>query len=218
MDGATMDGTAMDHDDMDHDDMMHEDMDWDMHDGHREREEMDWENVDMDDLDERAAKSILMGEVNPMMGNLTFLMTAWGAVLGTAINAFRYRQPEDLYCIVGGTIEKGVGNTNLCTARQIYYYGNLGVWGALAITQTLSTLGIAAELNLTAWMYGHLILGLVMLAEHVLLLMSYDAAHKKCEDANDANQAFACATLGYMKHDYFKAMASGVAMELELYM
>jgi hypothetical protein len=174
-----MEGEDMMHDEMMHDEMMHDDM---MHDGHHEKGEMDWDNVDIEQLDKNAAKEIARGEVDPMAGQLTFLLTAWGATIFTALDAFRYNKLEDVWCKANSAYEMGVADKNFCNAKTIGYYGNLAVWGILAITQTLSTLGIAAEINLMAWMYGQAVFGLIMLIDHGLRFMAFNTAHTKCND------------------------------------
>lgn len=113
-------------------------------------------NEDMDKRDEAQ-----------MQANLTFLFTALGVSVGSALQLFRYRSDEDFY-LIGEQLTSG--NT-WKWANLLQDYSMLALGGIAFITQLLSMFGIANEINLLVWMWG---LGFVgMLVEAVAGLMMF---------------------------------------------
>jgi len=74
---------------------------------------MDW---DMDKVNAMAEENIAMGEVNPMQGNMVYLITALSSAFGYGLHLFRYGWLND-YCEADNAYETLLSNTNACLAQ-----------------------------------------------------------------------------------------------------
>ena len=87
----------------------------------------------------------------------------------------------------------------------------LGLMSVLTITQLLSMLGIAVEINLIMWLVVLPVVGgLASLFSGTMMFLGYEDAYSKAWAKNpvDANQAFAAITYPYYEQEMVKTMAA----------
>ena len=121
-----------------------------------------------------------------MEANITFLMVALGSFVHTALRMFRYRSDADYY-IYGALITNKITNywemLNMAGG-----YWMLVLSGILTITQILSMVGVAAEINVMAWMYLGLADTVIGLILSLIGMYAYDVYYSVTADAAaDAN-------------------------------
>ena len=108
---------------------------------------------------------------NPMIGNLTYLSVALFTTVETALATFRYH--ED------GEMDDGavLGVNWWKIMEETHHYMELGFFSVLTVTQILSMLGIAGEINIMAWMYAEMIEGIVGLLFKFINLYATNKAY-----------------------------------------
>ena len=121
-----------------------------------------------------------------MEANITFLMVVLGTFVHTALRMFRYRSDADYY-IYGALITNKITNywemLNMAGG-----YWMLVLSGILTITQILSMVGVAAEINVMAWMYLGLADTVIGLILSLIGMYAYDVYYSVTADAAaDAN-------------------------------
>ena len=152
--------------------------------------------------------------MDAMMGNLTYLHVAMGGMIHMGLELFRY-QEDNLY-------DNGdYASTNLWKmSSQLVDYSCFAISSVLFVTQLLSMLGIAGEINIMAWMYGHAIEMIIGMIVQLVRLYAYDAAWSYSKDTSNtaANIAKAVATQEGIEFDGQVDMIMGTAMNLALAM
>ena len=79
--------------------------------------------------------------------------------------------------------------------------------GIATLTQLLSMLGIAAEINVMVWMYGGMIDMVVGLVTSLVAMYAYDAYWTVSQDSGDSNQANAAIALAALEDDLLHVSA-----------
>ena len=134
----------------------------------------------MDGTEENMEKGENHG-MEMMEANLTFLMVALGSFIHIALQMFRYRSAETYYD--WGALSVATMTNYWSILNMAGGYFGLGVTGILTITQLLSMFGVAAEINLMAWMYlgfADMIVGIVL---GLIYMYAYDAYYTVSVDA-----------------------------------
>ena len=118
----------------------------------------------------------LEDKVNPMSGQITFLLVALGVTVGSALKLFRYRS-ESTYYDAGKILSSNYWKLG----DQISLYSWLGLGGVAFLTQLLSVAGIAVDINIMVWMVVlPLVGGLVGLTYSILMFLAYDGGYSIC--------------------------------------
>lgn len=109
-------------------------------------------------------------EMDPAMGQLVWTVVALSNAAGWSMDAFRYRNlfNDDFYS------DSNADNGLYRIAQQILHLTAVSFWGIVSLTQLLTYLGSAVELNLMAWGYGSMILGLAYIVSAGLAYYSYE--------------------------------------------
>lgn len=167
-----------------------------------EEEPMEGDDHDMGDMDysmrdEKEIEWIL--NANPMAGNLVATLVSWSAFTRYLLEVVMYSDllfwefDNDLgyfktyYDYTTETASTSSGSTDyLGMAVKLRAYSGVALWGVLAITQLLSSLGIMASINMMTWGYGMPVMGLICLVESILLLLGFNGADA---DFNDTDKA-----------------------------
>ena len=90
--------------------------------------------------------------------------------------------------------------------------------GTAFVTQLLSMLGIAGEVNLMVWAYGSMAESLLSLITLPLAWYAYDAYWRVAEDATSAQQANAASALSGLESDLIRGSAYSTSAAVALYM
>ena len=137
-------------------------------DGHKEEH--------MDDDHEMMDSSALM------QAQVAYLMTAMSLTVHAALVQFRYRSSTTYYD-AGDAL-----TTNYWELlNMLWNYFTIGWMGIATITQLLSMLGIAAEINLMVWMYGGVVNMVVSFISGLVAMYAYDAYWSVSEDSTSSN-------------------------------
>ena len=105
-----------------------------------------------------------------MEAQVTFLLTALSLTVHAALAQFRYRAGGTYYA-AGDALSTNWWQ-HLNTAWNLF---TIGFMGTATVTQLLSMLGIAAEVNVMVWMYGSLINTGFGLLTGLIAAYAYDA-------------------------------------------
>ena len=92
---------------------------------------------------------------------------------------------------------------------MLWNYFTIGWMGIATITQLLSMLGIAAEINLMVWMYGGVVNMVVSFISGLVAIYAYDAYWQVAEDSTSpswANAADAALALAAFETDIYHAI------------
>ena len=131
---------------------------------------------DHDDHDEH-------GHDNPMMANMTFLMTAMFGSAGYLLQWLRYRGYGDSgmeYYTTGDQYFGASGTMNYWKmADTIRLPAGGAIWTILFITQAISMFSVAGEINMMAWMYLIPVWMLANMVASVVQFVGYDAAYTR---------------------------------------
>ena len=98
-----------------------------------------------------------------MEANITFLMVVLGSLVHISLRMDRYRSAENYYIYGELTTNKMTNYWSLL--NMVGGYWVLVLTGILTITQILSMVGVAAEINVMAWMYlglADMVIGLIL--------------------------------------------------------
>lgn len=159
----------------------------------------------------------MMMMADPMMGQVTYTMTAVSAAIVTAFELFRYNPSTAEVWTYWATA--GLTGTDLAKlSRDIGGYAGLAFWSVASLTQILSIFGVAADINMMVWMYGGAIGGVVGLVAHFIAMYAYDKLY--VVSSTSATQAEVDAADALMHEMELAAIAMGsgeVLMGLELY-
>ena len=118
-------------------------------------------------------------------------MTAMSLTLHASLVQFRYRSSDTYYDAgAGGTVwGPGLGNDS-CNyweyLNMLWNYFTIGWMGIATITQLLSMLGIATEINLMVWMYGSIVNMVVSFISGLVAMYAYDAYWQVAEDSTSS--------------------------------
>ena len=89
--------------------------------------------------------------------------------------------------------------------------------GIASITQLLSMLGIAAEINLMVWMYGGMVDMVVSLIWGLVYMYAVDAYWSDADDSTSATQATSATALGMLESDMTNMVALETGAAVGLY-
>ena len=152
-----------------------------------------------------------------LKNNAGYLSVAAFYVYYALMQVTRYRSASTFYDI--GKL--GDNSTNYWKlSDQVRLFGILGIFGTAFVTQLLSTLGIAAGVNLRVWIF---VVGLggaaVAMTVSILRLLGYNAAFTKYDDstASAAVQTAAASTIAAFESDIFDDTVYDAAMMMVLY-
>jgi len=152
-----------------------------------------------------------------MEANLTFLGTALGVTLSSALQLFRYRSDKDDESFyIGGDY---LDYNGWKTANHLHDYSFLVLGGVAFITQLLSMFGIANEINLLVWMWGMGFVG--MLVEAVagfMLFYSYDEAYKLTLSDDAEDNSYGTGIMGALQMDALVWAVDSIMIELGIMM
>ena len=124
-------------------------------------------------------------------------MTAMSLTLHASLVQFRYRSSDTYYDAGAGGSVWGLGFGLLylfvddsCNyweyLNMLWNYFTIGWMGIATITQLLSMLGIAAEINLMVWMYGGVVNMVVSFISGLVAMYAYDAYWQVSEDSTSS--------------------------------
>ena len=122
----------------------------------------------------------MMKESNPMMGNLTYLHVALASTIHAGLELFVYH--ED------GEYDAGdvLGTNYWKYLSELHHYSHFGIMSILTVTQILSMVGIAGEINIMAWMYAEMLEQIIQLIMKLGYMYTYDAAYVIKNDSASA--------------------------------
>lgn len=135
-----------------------------------ENMEMD-ECMDMDkDMDDMEHKGDMMTQVQWLMASMTTYVMYNLFIVRYRFDAMEYYTAGDQYF--------GTDAMNWWKiANSIRFYPSAVVWSVLTITQILSMVGVAGEINLMAWRYGVMVWMLVSMLAHAVNAIGYETAY-----------------------------------------
>ena len=148
-----------------------------------------------------------------MQANVTYLLTAMSLTAHAALQQFRYRS-SDTYYSAGDSL----GSQNFWQLlNNVWNYFTIAYMGIASLTQLLSMLGIAAEINVMVWMYGSMVDGVIALVTSLVAMYAYDAYWTVSQDSTSSNQANAATALAALEDDLLHVSASSTAAGVGLY-
>ena len=150
----------------------------------------DDDHMDHDDHDEEMHDdhSSDMMHGSPMMGNLTYLHVAFFSALHGFLELFVYHGAHDDAADVLPIPALFEG------LEMLHHYAHFGLMSILTVTQILSMLGIAVEINIMAWMYAEMIEHIVQLILKVGFMVVYDQAYTIMNDSSSSSADITDAT------------------------
>lgn len=116
-----------------------------------------------------------------LQANITYLVTAMFVAVDAALQTFRYRS-DSTYYDAGDAVSPNYWKL----LNQAWGYWAIAFMGIASITQLLSMLGIAAEINVMVWMYGGMIDMVISLVSTLVGFYAYDAYWTVKEDSSSA--------------------------------
>ena len=123
----------------------------------------------------------MMDSSTLMQAQVAYLMTAMSLTVHAALVQFRYRSSDTFYD-AGDAL-----TTNYWELlNMLWNYFTIGWMGIATITQLLSMLGIAAEINLMVWMYGGIVNMVVSFISGLVAMYAYDAYWSVSEDSTSS--------------------------------
>ena len=96
-------------------------------------------------------------------------------------------------------------------------YFTMVFMGIASITQLLSMLGIAAEINLMVWMYGGMVDMVVSLIWGLVAMYAVDAYWSDSENTGSSTQANSGNAKGYLEDDMMNMVALETGAAVGLY-
>ena len=110
-------------------------------------------------------------EGNPMMGNLTYLHVALFSTIHAGLELFVYHEDDEYD---DGEV---LGTNYWKYFSSLHHYSHFGIMSILTVTQILSMVGIAGEINIMAWAYAEMIEMVLQLILKLGFMYTYDAAY-----------------------------------------
>jgi hypothetical protein len=151
-------------------------------------------------------------EVNPLMGNISYLLTALGITSMAASQLFRYRSADNYY---DRTNWQSTNYWKL--ADQVKLYSMLGLGSVLSVTQILSMLGIAVAINMLAWMLVFPLVAIAVgLTYDILMFIGYENSYSVCESTTDANKDKGCSSIYNYEGDSQRSTVGDLSVMFEL--
>ena len=126
--------------------------------------------------EKQVVEEVVDGEIDAdtegrmMEAQVTFLLTALSLTVHAALAQFRYRGGGTYYA-AGDALSTNWWQ-HLNTAWNLF---TIGFMGTATVTQLLSMLGIAAEVNVMVWTYGSLVNAGFGLVTGLIAMYAYDA-------------------------------------------
>ena len=153
-----------------------------------------------------------MDDMEIMKSQMVFLMTAVSATMHAALRTFRYRS-ADTYYVSGDSLSTNYWKMLIQGAD----YFTMVFMGIASITQLLSMLGIAAEINLMVWMYGGMVDMVVSLIWGLVAMYAVDAYWSDSENTGSSTQATSSTALGMLEDDMTNMVALETGAAVGLY-
>lgn len=141
-------------------------------------------------------------EADPMMGQLTYTMTAVMLATNAALTLFRY---DDKYDASALDDEFPFSNW-IDTYRSIMSWSELAFFGVASITQIATLFGAMADINLMVWWYGGMFMGLVNVGISAIMFWARDEVYEEAT------------AYGVIESDATKMMAHSASLTLSLWM
>merc|ERR1712038_1012499 len=118
--------------------------------------------------------------MNPMMGTLTYLHVALMSAVHGGLELFVYHDDTEYD-------DGDVLTTNYWKyLAEFHHYSHFGIAAILTVTQILSMVGIAGEINIMAWMYAEMLEQIIQLVMKLGYMYTYDAAYVIKEDSSSS--------------------------------
>lgn len=128
-----------------------------------------------EDWDKSAEKMM-----NPLMGQIAFLLMAVFKTYNSSMKLFRYRSASGFY-----DAGKMGSKTNFWQiANLVGDYSQLAIFGVAAVTQILSMAGLFSSINYTVWKYG--IIGWYPMIQSVVWFLRFFAYEQEYSNKTDA--------------------------------
>lgn len=153
-----------------------------------------------------------MDDMDIMKSQMVFLMTAVSATMHAALRTFRYRS-ADAYYNDGDSLSTNYWKMLVQGAD----YFAMVFMGIASITQLLSMLGIAAEINLMVWMYGGMVDMVVSLIWGLVYMYAVDAYWTDSEDTASSTAATSGNALEALESDMVNMVALETGAAVGLY-
>ena len=154
-------------------------------------------------------------EENGMQGNLTYLHVALFGFIHGGLELFRYH--DDTEYDNGDFMSTNIWEM----AGQLHHYSHFGIMGLLTVTQILSMVGVAGEINIMAWMYMEMLEMVLGLVVKLMRMYVYESAYSTVNDtsASSADQTKAgtvmSEVMGEMTETLIEHTASHLALHVE---
>ena len=120
-------------------------------------------------------------EENGMQGNLAYLHVALFGFIHGGLELFRYHDENEYD-------DGDFMSTNIWKyAGELHHYSHFGIMGLLTVTQILSMVGVAGEINIMAWMYMEMLEMVLGLVVKLMSMYVYESAYSyQLDSANTA--------------------------------
>lgn len=120
-------------------------------------------------------------EENGMQGNLAYLHVALFGFIHGGLELFRYHEETEY--------DNGdFMSTNIWKyAGELHHYSHFGIMGLLTVTQILSMVGVAGEINIMAWMYMEMLEMVLGLVVKLMRMYVYESAYSTSNDESAAS-------------------------------
>ena len=120
-------------------------------------------------------------EGSPLMGNLTYLQVALFSAIHAGAELFLYHEDDEYDA---GEV---LGTNTWKYLSELHHYSHFGIMSILAITQILSMVGVAGEINIMAWAYAEMIEMVLQLVMKIGNMYTYEMAYQKKEDSDSSS-------------------------------
>lgn len=122
-----------------------------------------------------------MKMMNPMMGNLTYLHVALMSAVHGGLELFVYHDDTEYD-------DGDVLTTNYWKyLAELHHYSHFGIMSILTVTQILSMVGVAGEINIMAWMYMEMVEAVIALVLHIGNMYVYELAYSYTQDSSNTS-------------------------------
>lgn len=136
---------------------------------------IDGGNENMDDMDMDYPPKM---EENGMQGNLAYLHVALFGLIHGGLELFRYH--DDTEYDNGDFMSTNIWKY----AGELHHYSHFGIMGLLTVTQILSMVGVAGEINIMAWMYMEMLEMVLGLVVKLMRMYVYESAYSTVNDSS----------------------------------
>jgi hypothetical protein len=146
---------------------------------------------------------------------MTFLGTAIGLAVGSAVKLFRYRS-VDTYYTLGDTVFEDRNYWRLSNTIPQYYF--LAMGSLATFTQLLDLAGMEGSLNLIVWAIGLAAIGgIIGGISQAMSAYAYETAYlASIDDSNAAKQTAALAVMNELRYEMLEGTVEAIGLQLEL--